>query len=346
MNILILGGTRFLGRHLVKSALDNGHQVTLFNRGSNQDVFPEVERLIGDRDGNLKALRDREWDAVIDTCGFVPRTVRRSCMMLGSVKHYTYISSISVYKDPVAPGIDENGTVQSMDEDKAEELTRDTAGPVYEYYGPLKVLCEQTVEKELPGKVLTVRPGLIVGPYDYSDHFSYWLDRVAKGGEILAPGCPERPIQFIDARDLAEWIIQMVEKKITGTYHAVGPRDVLTMGDLLEKCKEVSVSDAEFTWVSEGYLMENNVGPWMEMPLWIPEEFPLQGQEKPWNGFMAFANSKSVQMGLTFRPLAQTIEDTLIWERQRRADGQRKAGLDSVREKELLRGWHAVLQGK
>lgn len=342
VNILILGGTRFLGRHLVEAALERGHKVTLFNRGSNQDVFPEVEPLIGDRDGSLKAIRDREWDAAIDTCGFVPRTVRKSCMMLGSVKHYTYISSISVYKDPVFPGIDESGTVQSMVEDKAEEVTRGTAGPVYDYYGPLKVMCELTAEKELPGKVLTVRPGLIVGPYDYSDRFSYWVDRVAKGGEVLAPGCPERPVQFIDVRDLAEWVVLMAEKNITGTYNAVGPQDVLTMGALLEKCKEVSGSDAEFTWVSERYLMENKVGPWVEMPLWIPEEFPLQGEEKPWNGFMAINKRKAAQMGLTFRPLSQTIEDTLIWERQCRVNDKRKAGMDSVREKELLQGWHTL----
>lgn len=340
MDILILGGSRFLGRFLVEKALEKGHNVTLFNRGSNQDIFPEIEQLKGDRDGDLEQLKGRKWDAVIDTCGFIPRTVSKSSKLLNHVQHYTYISSCSVYKDQYEPGIDESGEIQTLDDEKVEEITRGTAGPIYnEYYGHLKTMSEIAAEKELPGKVLAIRAGLIVGPYDYSDRLPYWVKRISEGGEILAPGRPERQIQFIDVKDLAQWIIQMIEQNTTGIFNATGPDYSLTMGQFLEECKRVSCSDADFTWVSESFLMDNQVGAWGEMPLWIPEEYPLPGSEKPWNGFLAINNKKAIQNGLTFRPLSETIKDILKWEQNRPEGVERKAGMERQRETELLESW-------
>ena len=189
MNLLILGGTVFLGRHLVEAALARGHAVTLFNRGQhNPDLFPEVERLRGDRDGDLQALEGRRWDAVVDTCGYVPRVVRASAEMLApNVDHYTFISSISVYADTSKPGIDEQAPVGTLDDPTTEEVTGES-------YGPLKALCEQAAEAAMPGRVLNIRPGLIVGPHDPTDRFTYWVRRVAEGGEVLAPGNPHAPV--------------------------------------------------------------------------------------------------------------------------------------------------------
>src|SRR5436305_843135 len=264
MRLLIIGGTVFLGRHLVEAALQRGHEVTLFNRGQhNPELFPEVEKLRGDRDGELSALKGRTWDAVIDTCGYFPRVVRQSAGLLAdSVGHYTFISSISVFPEDVPPGTTENAPLLSMDDETVEEITGET-------YGPLKVLCERAVEEELPGRTLIIRPGLIVGPNDPTDRFTYWPVRVARGGRTLAPGRPERLIQFIDVRDLAEWNIRMVEDRKTGIFNANGPNYDLSMGSLLESCKDVSGSDAEFVWVSEDFLTENGVGEWMDMPLWV-----------------------------------------------------------------------------
>lgn len=336
MDILILGGTRFLGRYLVEAALHKGHNVTIFNRGNNSSLFPNIEQLVGDRDGDLAALKDRKWDAVIDTCGFVPRTVAKSSKLLNSVKHYTFISSISAYKELSEVGVDESGVVHTMSDEKAEEVTRDTAGPIYsEYYGPLKVLSERAAEKQLPGKVLVVRAGQLVGPHDYTDRLPYWVKRVSEGGTILAPGRKDRPIQIIDVRDLADWIIQMAEENVTGIFNATGPDYTLTMEKFLEECKTVCSSDSNFKWVSEQFLKDNNVQPWGEMPLWIPEEFPLEGEEKPLNGFLAVDIKKAIKSGLTFRPLAETLKDVLAWENSR-LDSQRKAGLDRNKEKELL----------
>jgi 2'-hydroxyisoflavone reductase len=336
MNILILGGTRFLGRYLVEAALHKGHNVTLFNRGNNANIFPNVEQLIGDRDGDLDALKGRKWDAVIDTCGFVPRTVTKSSKLLKSIKHYTYISSISVYQDFSELGIDENSEVQTMTNEEVEEITRDTAGPIYtHHYGPLKTLCERAAEKELPGKVLAIRAGQIVGPHDYTDRLPYWVKRISEGGEILAPGRPGRPVQLIDVRDLADWIIKMIEENVTGVFNATGPDYVLTMEQLLKECKTICGSEATFKWVPEGFLMDHKVQPWGEMPLWIPEEFPMEGDEKPAKGFLAVDNRKAINNGLTFRPLSETIMDVLNWEKNR-SDKERKSGLNRQKEKELL----------
>ncbi|TWT01529.1 SDR family oxidoreductase [Planomicrobium sp. CPCC 101079] len=334
MKLLILGGTRFLGRFLTETALKKGHDVTLFNRGKeNPELFPEAEKLIGDRNGDLKALEGRTWDAVIDTCGFAPWTVRESAKLLaGAAGHYTFISSGSVYKGLENPGIDENHTVSQLPPGKLEELEKEAAVPAsYEYYGELKFLCEKEVEHAFPERNLIVRAGLIVGPYDYSDRFNYWVSRIAKGGEVLAPGRKDKEVQFIDVRDLAEWIINMVEDDSTGTFNATGPESPLTMAQFLEECKAASGSDAELVWVDEEFLLSNAVQYWSEMPLWIPDRENMAG-------FLTVDIRKALRAGLAFRPLHETIRDTLEWE-SARLETERKAGLDQEKEKAVLEKW-------
>ncbi len=328
MNILILGGTIFLGRALVEAALQNDHQITLFNRGrTNPDLFPEVEKIIGDRGGDLSTLQDHRWDSVIDTCGYIPRLVRRSAEALADrAGHYTFISSLSVYADPSQVGIDESAPVGTLDDPTVEEVTGDT-------YGPLKALCEQAAESAMPGRVLVSRPGLIVGPYDPTDRFTYWPHRVAQGGEVLAPGRPGRAVQFIDVRDLAEWTVRMLEAGKTGVYNADGPAAPLTMSDLLASCKAESGSDAAFTWVSEAFLLEQQVGMWMEMPLWVPETQPEHA------GFFAFDCRKAIAEGLAFRPFAETVRATLDWDASQPPDRVLRAGITREREETLLQEW-------
>lgn len=326
MRLLILGGTVFLGRHLVDAALERRHQVTLFNRGQhNPDLFPDVEKLRGDRDGNLDALRPRQWDAVIDTCGYVPRIVRASAALLADrVGHYTFISSISVY---AGQGTDEDSPLGRLDDESVEQITGQT-------YGPLKALCEQAVERVMPGRVLNVRAGLIVGPHDPTDRFTYWVQRVAQGGEVLAPGRADRPVQFVDARDLARWIVRAVEARVTGVYNATGPRDPLAIGHLLDAIRRVSGSDARFTWVDEGFLTDAGVAPWTEVPLWIPQSNPSA------SAMLSVNCLKAIVAGLAYCPLADTIRDTLAWDVARPSDSERRAGLKPEREAELLKAWH------
>ncbi len=328
MNVLILGGTGFLGRHLVEAALGEGHRVTLFNRGLTEPgLFPEVEKIEGDREGDLSALRGRSWSAVIDTCGYVPRVVSASAGLLaGAVDHYTFVSSISVYSDDLAPGADEEAPVRELQEPRAEEVTGET-------YGGLKALCEQAAEEEMPGRVLNVRPGLISGPHDPTDRFTYWPRRIAAGGEVLAPDHEERRVQYIDVRDLAAWIVKMSEERRTGAYNATGPDYELHMGRLLEECEAASGAGAEIVWVSEDFLEENKVEPFTELPLWVPLEY---------GAMLAVDCSRAIAAGLTFRPLVETIEDVLDWDRARPLGREQAAGLRPEREQELLRAWHGA----
>jgi 2'-hydroxyisoflavone reductase len=328
MQLLILGGTVFLGRHLVDAALARGHDVTLFNRGQhNPKLYPEVEKLRGDRDGGLDALRGRRWDATIDTSGYVPRIVRASADLLaGAVDHYTFVSSISVYPHFRSLGLDESAPVGTLDDPSVEEVTGET-------YGPLKALCEQAAEQALPSRALIIRPGLIVGPHDPTDRFTYWPHRVAKGGEVLAPGRPERHVQVIDVRDLAEWTLNMVERQQTGIYNATGPAYALTMGQLLDACRAASGGDARISWVGEDFLAEREVGAWIELPLWIPES------DSDMLGFSDINCAKAIAAGLTFRDLAATVRDTLAWDATRPADREWRAGLKPEREAELLQAW-------
>jgi 2'-hydroxyisoflavone reductase len=325
MRLLILGGTVFLGRALVDAALGRGHQLTLFNRGqTNPGLYPGVERLVGDRKVDLSALEGLRWDAVIDTCGYLPSVVAHSVAALAdSVEHYTFISTESVYASFNQPGIDESAPVGVLSGEIVEEVTGDT-------YGPLKALCEQAVESALPGRALVVRPGLIVGPYDVSDRFTYWPFRVSLGGRVLAPGRPERTVQFIDVRDLAAWTIRLVEARQTGVFNADGRPEEVTMQALLQACQTASGSNAQFVWASDEFLTQNNVGAWMEMPLWIPETDPDAA------GFFTISVEKALAAGLAYRPLLETVTDTLSWARTRPQDYAWRAGLSRERELELL----------
>jgi len=329
MRILIIGGTVFVGRHLVEAALAHGHTVTLFNRGQhNPELFPTVEKIKGDRDGGLGALAGRQWDAVIDTCGYIPRSVRESATQLANqVGHYTFISTISVYSDYSQAGIDEASPVGTLDDPTVEAVTGES-------YGPLKALCEQAAEAAMPRRVLSIRPGLIVGPHDPTDRFTYWPVRIAGGGEVLAPGDAAQQVQFIDARDLAEWTIRMVEANVTGIYNATGPAYPLTMAQLLTECNSVAQHKADFTWVSEAFLLEQNVGAFVEMPLWVPAAMA---------GLEQVNCQKAITAGLTFRPLATIISDTLAWHATRTTNQQenpRRGGLTSERETQLLQAWY------
>ncbi len=326
MKLLIIGGTRFLGRAIVDAALAAGHKLTLFNRGqSNPDLYEGVERLVGDRDGGLDVLRGRSWDAVIDTCGYVPRLVHDSASLLaGAVEHYTFISTISVYSEDDLVGMDEDAPLGTLEDETVEEINGET-------YGPLKVLCEKAAAEAMNGRVLHVRSGLIVGPHDISDRFTYWPYRVAKGGDVLAPGRPDAPVQFVDVRDIAEWTVRAAEQRLTGPYNVTGPKTTLTMQAVLESCREVSGSDAQFTWVSDEFLQEHEVGAYVEMPLWVPSE--------GYAGFNTVNCEKAIAAGLTFRPLAETVQDTLAWLNTRSPNYEWRGGLQPEREAELLRLW-------
>jgi 2'-hydroxyisoflavone reductase len=326
MRLLILGGTLFLGRHLTQAALARGHAVTLFNRGRhNADLFPGVEKLRGDRDGDLTALEGGRWDAAIDVHGRVPRIVRASAALLApAVGHYTFISTTSVYGDQSIRGMDENAPLATI----ADPTVEDPTGP---NYGPLKVLSEQAVGAALPGRALIIRPGLIVGPHDPTNRFTYWPRRVAQGGDVLAPDGPSHPARFIDARDLAAWAVEMIESGATGVYNARGPNETLTFGELLDTCKAITGSDARFVWASERFLLDAGVMPYTEMPLWVPD-LPERA------GFYSIRSEKAIAAGLTFRPVAETIRDTLAWDATQPPDAPRPCGLRPERERELLIG--------
>lgn len=333
MKLLIIGGTRFLGRAVVEAAAAAGHGLTLFNRGqSNPGLYPKIEQVQGDRDGGLEPLRGRRWDAVIDTCGYLPRVVSQSAELLAdAVDHYTFISSISVYGDPSIPHLDEDGALATMEDETFEEITGAS-------YGPLKALCEQAVSRAMGAgskgdRALLVRPGLIVGPHDSSDRFTYWPYRVAKGGEVLAPGGPEHPVQIVDVRDLAEWILTAIQSGLTGPYNVAGPAEPLQLGHVLDQCRQISGSDASFTWVSEPFLERHQVAAYTEMPLWVPEAY--LGMERT-------DCRKAIAAGLTFRPLEETIADTLAWQAERGEAYSWRGGLTSEREAELLAAWHQL----
>lgn len=327
MNLLIIGGTRFLGRHLVESALACGHRVTLFNRGkTNPDLFPHVETISGDREHDLSKLADRTWDAVMDTCGYVPRIVRLSGAALArSVGRYVFISSISVYPDSAFKkiGIDESDPVGTLEDETVEEITGET-------YGPLKALCEKTILDMYGEHGLVVRPGLIVGPHDPTDRFTYWPVRLARGGDVLAPEKPGVPMQIIDVRDLSEFIIKLIEAHASGIYNATGPAYELTFGAMLETCKQIGGSDVKVRWAPVEFLKQNHVAEWSDMPVWVPDN-----EENA--GFSRMDISKAVKAGLKFRPLAETVRDTLAWAGTRPAGHEWRAGLSSEREQELLR---------
>jgi 2'-hydroxyisoflavone reductase len=330
MRILVLGGTAFLGPELVEAARSRGHVLTLFNRGkTNPGLFPDVEKLHGDRDGKLDALRGRGWDAVIDTSGYVPRIVRASAELLApAVERYLFVSTISAYAETIPPGSDETAPLAVAPDPKSEDVRA--------HYGALKALCEKAAEAAMPGRVSVVRPGLIVGPGDPTDRFTYWPVRLARGGEALAPGDGRDPVQVVDVRDLAAWMIRLVERRDAGTYNAAGPAGALDMAGLLKACGRASASPAALTWVPWPFLEKRKVEPWSDMPVWIPS-----GTEG--SGMASVSNARAVARGLRFRPVADTARDALAWWRalpeERRA--KLRAGISPEREREVLAAWRA-----
>jgi 2'-hydroxyisoflavone reductase len=318
MRLLVLGGTKFLGRHAVDAALAAGHEVTLFTRGqTSPELFPEAEHLRGDRDGGLDALAGRSWDGVIDTSGFVPRIVRQSAELLrDSVQRYVFVSSISVYDDFSAP-VDESSPVAQLEDPLSEE--------VLEHYGALKAACEEVVEEAYGDRSARVRAGLIVGPYDATDRFTYWPRRIAAGGDVLCPGNPDAPVQFVDVRDLGAWLVKLALEGPGGVFNATGPAAPLSFVELLDRMRTTIGSDAKFVWTDEQRILAADVQPWTELPLWLP------GSE---HAGMARADiSRALAAGLTFRPLEETIDDTLAWDRTVPGD---RPTLRHEKEQEIL----------
>ena len=320
MKLLVLGGTVFLGRHVVDAALADGHDVTIFTRGkTNADLFPEVEHLTGDRDGDLGALAGRVWDGVVDTSGYVPRVVRQSAELLhGAVGRYVFVSSISVYADPSRP-IDESSPVAELEDPASEDVQAD--------YGALKAACERVVESIFGERGANARAGLIVGPYDPTDRFTYWPRRLAEGGDVLAPGDPSAPVQFVDARDLAAWLVRVAEHGPGGVFNATGPAEPLTLGALLDEANDAVGAGARLVWTDEQRLVDADVQPWMELPLWLP------GDE--YSGMLQADNRRAIDAGLTFRPVRETVLDTLAWSREA---GEQRPTLTREKERELLAG--------
>jgi len=334
MRILILGGTGFTGPYQVRYAMSRGHKVTTFNRGKTHpgELPNEVEQLIGDRNGKLDALKDRRWDVVIDNPTTLPAWVRDAAQILkGNVDRYVFTSTISVYEDS-KKGPDENAPLQKDDgSDPYKETLEAMKASGFKTYGPLKALSEKEAEKWFPGRTLIIRPGLIVGPRDESDRFTYWPVRIDRGGEVLAPGAPNDSVQFIDGRDLAEWTIRMAENRETGIYNATGPAKPIGMGGMLDGIKAALKSSANFTWVSEQFLTDQKVQAWSDMPVWAGAE----------DGVTRTDINRALGKGLTFRPLADTARDTLAWFKSLPQDRQShlKAGVTSEREAEVLANW-------
>lgn len=346
LKILVMGGTGFLGPHFVEAARKAGHTLTLFNRGKTNperfsgEDFRDIEQLHGDRKTDMKALEgERRWDAVLDTSAYLPADVTRSTQLLGSrVGQYLLVSTISVYAKTDTPNQDERAPLAQLADPNVTEVTGET-------YGGLKALCERAAETQMPGRVTVVRPGLIVGPGDTTDRFTYWPARADRGGEILAPGSAQAPTQFIDVRDLAAFLLRTLEQRSFGIYNADAPAGTLSMGELLTTCQQVAgqmkAPNSTLTWVPAAFLEAHKVGPWQDMPVWIP----AQGE---YAGFGRISSAKAQAAGLRYRPLPDTVRDTLAYWRglpaERRA--KPKAGLSAAREAEVLAAWHAQAQPK
>ena len=318
MRLLLLGGPRFLGRAIADAALARGHELTFFNRGqTGAELYPEVERIVGDRTSDVSALAGRKWDAVIDTCGYLPAVVRASAETLADAGMYCFVSSVSVYADQSVPPT-ESSAVATLGDLPADRVTDES-------YGALKALCEEEVRRVFDDRALVVRPGLIVGPHDPTGRFTYWPHRVASGGEVLAPGTPDDPLQFIDVRDLAEWTVEQTANALGGIFNVTGHTMQFTA--LLEECLRVSGSDARFTWVASDWLLAAGVEEWMGIPLWIASP--------GWDAANRVRIDRALDAGLGFRPLEDTVRGAL-----EQAETTEAAGLNPAREAALLAEWH------
>ena len=336
VNVLVLGGTHFVGRHAVEEALARRYTVTIFNRGlSNPQLYPEIEHLVGDRSKDMRALRRRSWDLVIDPSAFYPEIVRKTCEVLrGNVGYYIFISSAACYDlEEAEPPLTESSPLRELDDPANTDLDWQAN------YGPLKAACEAILQSEFDGPTLIIRPGLIVGPEDLTDRFTYWPRRISDGGDVLVPCPPNRPIQVHDARDLTSWIFDIAERGERGTFNTAGR--VTTVGELLERCRAVTAGDAEFVWVDESFLVEQGVKPWTELPLWMPGRAAI--------GVSALSTTHAERAGFTCRPIDTTIRDTWTWDSTRPRPLQRGPvgaryvveTLEPQREAELLNLWRS-----
>jgi len=334
LNILILGGTGFIGPHTVQYALDRGHEVTLFNRGkTNKEMFPQLETIIGNRDPEIDAglagLENRQWDAVIDNSGFVPRITGASSQLLAdNVKQYVFVSTICQYANWTDGG--DNGT-----EERPRDLLDDpTTEDVSTHYCALKAYCELAVEEAMPGRVTQIRPGLIVGPRDNTDRFTYWPVRVDRGGEMLAPGKPSDSTQYIDARDLGKFMVHCVEQNLTDSFNLVRPP--MPFGEFLDSCLRVTEKETKLTWLAADFLAEHDVEGWRDLTMWADSGSDLSGS-------LTWSSQKALAAGLTIRPVDETVRDTLAWFKS--LPEERQSGLRTrmtpERETELLKAWHA-----
>lgn len=329
MNLLIIGGTKFLGRHVAEAALARGHAVTIFHRGrTNPELFPQAKHVLGDRSVDLDKLSGT-WDAVIDTCAFVPRETRLSAEALkGRAGSYLFVSSISVYQDLSEPAT-ETSPVGTLENESLEEVTAES-------YGPLKALCESAVSKVFDERAAIVRPGLIVGPHDPTDRFTYWPVRFNRGGDVLVPDRRDQPVQFIDVRDLAAWMLLLTESGQGGTFNATGPNEPYRLGEALQEIRDIVNPAANFVWTDPEFLEESEVAPWMDLPLAV-------GYDGASDGMMRADICRAVSTGLTFRPLRDTVQATLDWALGR-GEYELRAGLSPAREQELLAAYAASRQ--
>jgi 2'-hydroxyisoflavone reductase len=337
MRILILGGTRFLGRHLAVAALARGHSLTLLHRGqSGHGLFPQAEHLIADRNGTLDVLAKGTWDVAIDTNAYVPRHVRSVAMALqGRIGHYQLVSSISAYASLAQPGTAEDAPLATLADPTVEAITGET-------YGGLKALCEtEALQAFGPAACCLVRPGLLVGPFDPTDRWTWWVQRILRGGDVLAPGTPEAPVQFIDARDAATWMLDQAERGTTGPYNLTGPAEPLTMGRFLDTACATLQPSARLRWVDEAFVLGAGVAPWSDLPVWLPHASQALHQADI---------RRALVTGLQCRPLAQTLRDTAAWVAEPAAPPAPTAtagparpavGLDPGREAALLAAWAA-----
>ncbi len=335
MRVLVLGGTLFVGRAIVERARVLGHDVTIFNRGrTNAGLFPEVEHIVGDRNTDLSSLAGRTFDAVVDTSAYFPRQVVAVADTIGDgIGHYTFVSSASVYADHDIPDADEDAPLAEVADPEVEELGPD--------YGGFKALCERELDARLPGRVHHVRSGLIAGPYDPTNRFTYWVERLSRGGRVLAPEPPDQPVQFIDVRDLADWMLVAAQAGITGSFNAVGPQQ--TLRRVLEAVVTAVDSSGHLDWIREDFLMDQGVEPWTDLPLWLP---PLSVPTH--SAFMQRSNRRAVDLGLTISSIEDTVVATREWLRAEPPGSVDKdygvslpdAGITAARERELLELWH------
>jgi len=334
MNVLIIGGGVFLGQALLSSALAEGHSVTVFNRGMTRQWWPPgVKWIVGDRTEDLHLLVNRRWDAVIDTCGYRPQDVELSAAALfDSCERYVYVSSVSAYASFSRPPIRESNPLASI-------AGIDTSAVTGTNYGPMKAECERTVVRVFGARSILVRPGLIVGPDDPTGRFSYWPWRIAAGGRVLAPGNPERAIQFIDARDLAQWILKLIAQGASGAFNGTGPVEGATFAELLDTCRWICGEEVEIDWVDERFLEREGVQPWLELPLWIPSHDPAT------RAFHTIDTTRARASGLTTRPMAVTINDILDAGIPDAADKRRAGKISRQRERDLLAVWRSYRQG-